>query len=222
MRPFQDIEQAAIARKGSQQALEALLHTPKTAGEIRAITPDRFLSEMSKCVFQAGFSWKVIDAKWPRFEEVFEGFDVGRWSMMHDEDVVHLLKAEGIVAHGPKIKSVGDNARFLQPLAADHGSVGAFFANWQTADYCNNLRVVQKGGSRLGGKTGQVALRRLGIDTPIFSGDVLSALDAEGVVGKMPSSNNDFAAVQAAFDQWHKESGRSLTQISQILALSVG
>lgn len=222
MRPFHEIEQAAIARKGSQQALEALLQTPKTADDIRAIAPDRFLSEMSKCVFQAGFSWKVIDAKWPRFEEIFEGFDVGRWSMMHDEDVEHLLKAEGIVAHGPKIKSVGDNARFLLSLAAEHGSVGAFFANWQTADYCDNLRIVQKGGARLGGKTGQVALRRLGIDTPIFSGDVLSALDAEGVVGKMPSSNKDFAAVQAAFDQWHKESGRSLTQISQILALSVG
>ena len=222
MRPFHEIEQAAIARKGSKDSLSSALLTPKSADDIAQIPADRWLSEMSKCVFQAGFSWKVIETKWPRFEEVFDGFDVGRLSMLHDEDVERLLKADGIVAHGPKIKSVGENARFLQSLAETHGSVGAFFANWKRADYCDNLRIVQKGGSRLGGKTGQVALRRIGMDTPIFSSDVLEALKVEGIVARMPSSNKDFAAVQAAFDQWHKESGRPFTQISQILAFSVG
>lgn len=164
----------------------------------------------------------MIETKWPRFEEVFDGFDVGRLSMMHDEDVERLLKADGIVAHGPKIKSVGDNARFLQSLGDAYGSVGAFFAEWKSGDYCDNLRIVQKGGSRLGGKTGQVALRRIGMDTPIFSNDVIAALQNEGVIAKMPSSNKDFASVQSALDQWHKGSGRPLTQISQILAFSVG
>ena len=142
--------------------------------------------------------------------------------MMHDEDVERLLKVDGIVAHGPKIKSIGENARFLSDLADNHGSVGAFFASWKLPDYCDNLRLVQKGGSRLGGKTGQVALRRIGMDTPIFSNDVIEALKSEGVVTKMPSSNKDFASVQAALDHWHKESGRPLTQISQILAFSAG
>ncbi|WP_288349293.1 DNA-3-methyladenine glycosylase I [uncultured Thalassospira sp.] len=222
MRPFHEIEQAAIARKGSEAALSAALVTPKPRGEIAAIANDRWLSEFSKSVFQAGFSWKVIESKWPRFEEVFDGFDIGRLSMMHDEDVERLLKVDGIVAHGPKIKSIGENARFLRDLADKNGSVGAFFASWKLPDYCDNLRLVQKGGSRLGGKTGQVALRRIGMDTPIFSNDVIETLKSEGVVTKMPSSNKDFALIQAALDQWHKESGRPLTQISQILAFSAG
>ena len=222
MRRFHEIEQAAIARKGSEAALSAALVTPRPRDEIASIANDRWLSEFSKSVFQAGFSWKVIENKWPRFEEVFDGFDIGRLSMMHDEDVELLLKVDGIIAHGPKIKSIGENARFLRDLADKHGSVGAFFGRWKLSDYCDNLRLVQKGGSRLGGKTGQVALRRIGMDTPIFSNDVIEALKSEGVITKMPSSNKDFALIQAALDQWHKESGRPLTQISQILAFSAG
>ena len=31
---------------------------------------------MTRAIFQSGFSWKVIEAKWPGFEEAFDGFDV--------------------------------------------------------------------------------------------------------------------------------------------------
>ncbi|GGB62267.1 hypothetical protein GCM10011505_48610 [Tistrella bauzanensis] len=76
-------------------------------------------------------------------------------------------------------------------------------------------------GNRLGGKTGQVFLRRMGVDSLILSGDVLAALSAAGVVHRMPTSTRDVAAVQAALNQWMAESGHGLTRISQILALSI-
>lgn len=221
MKKFADITKAAAKHKGGADALERLLSAPLSSKKIKAVPDDRWLSAMTMCVFQAGFNWRVIENKWPRFEEVFERFDVGRWAMMHDGDVDRLLATPGIVANGPKIKSVGDNARHLQALVRDHGSAGAYFATWDGATYWANLRALQTNGSRMGGRTGQIFLRRMGVDTLIFSPDVLTALARESVISKMPTSGKDYAAVQSAIDKWQAASGRSLTHISQILAYSV-
>jgi len=77
-------------------------------------------------------------------------------------------------------------------------------------------------GSRLGGATGSYALRRMGVDGFMLSKDVSAALVREKVVDKAPTSKKALAAVQSAFNDWHEESGRPLTQISQVLAMSVG
>jgi len=42
------------------------------------------------------------------------------------------------------------------------------------------------------------------------------------VVDKAPTSKRDLAAVQAAFNRWHDESGRPIAQISRTLACSIG
>lgn len=222
MRSFTEIHQMAAGHHGGAEALEELLTSPLSSDEIRAAPDDRWLSAATKCIFQAGFNWQLIEDKWPRFEEVFEGFDIGRWALMSDIDIDRLLKMEGIVANAAKIASVGDNAAYFLDLARAHGSVGAYFAGWRIADYCTNLRALRRDGARLGGTSGQIFLRRMGVDTLVFSNDVVKALDREGVVAKPPVSGKDLAAVQAAVDQWHGESGRSLTQISQILAYAVG
>ncbi|RMD65416.1 MAG: 3-methyladenine DNA glycosylase [Alphaproteobacteria bacterium] len=222
MRSFREIEALAAERKGGADALQALLSTPLPSREIAKIPDDRWLSAMTKCIFQAGFNWQVIERKWDRFEEVFENFDVPRWSMMSDEDLDRLLKTKGIIANAAKIRAVGANARFLSELSHRYGSAGAHFSDWKREQYCANLRALQKNGARLGGRTGQIFLRRMGVDALIFSPDVLKALSREGVVARMPSSEKDFAAVQSAIDTWAEETGRPLTQISQILALSVG
>ncbi len=203
------------------EALERLLSTPLSPAGIQMIPDDRWLSAMTKCVFQAGFNWQLIEDKWGRFEEVFAGFDIARWSMMSDDDIDTLLTTTGIVANGQKIKSIGGNAQFLTTIARDHGSVGNYFAGWTGETYWQNLRALHKDGSRVGGRTGQIFLRRMGVDTLIFSTDVIKALDREGVIGKIPSSGKDFTTVQTAIDAWRHESGRPLTQISQILAFSV-
>jgi 3-methyladenine DNA glycosylase Tag len=51
---------------------------------------------------------------------------------------------------------------------------------------------------------------------------VCAALVREGVVDKAPISKKDLAAVQAAFNRWHQETGRPYAHLSRILAMSVG
>ena len=75
--PFYKIEQLAADRKGGQSALELLLrdHKPLSTKQLLKLGDDRYLAMMTRCVFNAGFNWKVIEHKWKGFEEAFHGFN---------------------------------------------------------------------------------------------------------------------------------------------------
>jgi len=55
----------------------------------------------------------------------------------------------------------------------------------------------------------------------IASPDMVAALIREGVVDRPSSGKRDLAIIQAAFNHWSGESGRDLTAISRVLAMSV-
>ncbi len=212
----------AARRKGGKTALEALLPAPLAPKQLAAIPDDRWLAMMSKCIFNAGFNWKVVDKKWPGFEEAFAGFNPTRWKYMSDEDFEKLLKDTRIIRHAKKILAVRDNATFLCDLAEAHGSAAKFFADWPSEEYVDLLILLKKRASRMGGNSAQYFLRFMGKDSFILSRDVIAALKREGVINTEPKSQRDLKLVQQAFNQWHEESGRSLTQISKILAFTVG
>ncbi|WP_380055241.1 DNA-3-methyladenine glycosylase I [Falsihalocynthiibacter sp. SS001] len=221
MRTFDEIYDIAAERKGGADALEALIDKPKSLDELLAIPDDRWLSRFARQIFSAGFSWKVIEAKWEGFEEAFHGFDIGRCAFMDDEMFDRLIQDTRIVRHGGKITSVRDNAVFLSDLRAESGSVAKAIAGWPADDYVGLLLMLKKRGSRLGGATGQYSLRMLGVDSAIFSQDVVARLVAEGVIDKAPTSKRAFYQAQDALNKWRAESGRSLTEISRVLAMSV-
>jgi DNA-3-methyladenine glycosylase I len=79
--------------------------------------------------FQSGLSWLTILRKRPAFRRVFHGFDYVRVAEMDHHDVERLLQDASIVRHRRKIESTLNNARKAVDLAAEHGSLGAFF--WQ-------------------------------------------------------------------------------------------
>lgn len=223
-RPFDAIFADAAARKGGPAALEAVLaETPsRTPREIAAIPDDRVLAEMARRIFNAGFSSKVIAAKWPAFESAFEGFNPHACAFLTDEQLEALLADPGIVRNGAKIKAVQANARMVVDLATEHGSAAGFIARWPDADYVGLLEILKTRGSHLGGDSGMRVLRALGKPAFITTKDVVAALIREGVVAKAPGSKRDFAAVQDAFNAWSAQSGRDFTAISRTLALTVG
>ncbi|MEM7058986.1 MAG: DNA-3-methyladenine glycosylase I [Pseudomonadota bacterium] len=218
---FDRLFEMAAKRKGGAAAFEKMLPKIKKPAQLKKIPEDRWLAQMTKSIFQAGFNWKVIDNKWTGFEEAFEGFDVNRWSMMSDEDLDRLLKDTRVVRHAKKLMSVGDNAVFLRDLAQEHGTAAKFFAEWPREDYVGLLQLMKKRGSRLGGNTGQYFLRFMGVDGFMTGGDVVTALIREGIVDKPPSSQRDMAKVQEAFNDWSAQSGRTMAAISRTLACTV-
>ncbi len=222
MRSFQSLYDQAAQKKGGNDVLESLLPTPLSSDELAEIPDDRWLAMMSRCIFQAGFSWKVIEKKWPQFEEAFGGFQPKRWKYMSDDDFDAFLKDTRIVRHATKILAVRNNATFLCDLAEEHGSAAQYFAYWPTEKYVELLIALKKRGCRLGGTSAQYFLRFMGKDVFITSSDVTAALIREGVISSEPKSQRDLRTVQNAFNDWHSESQRPLAHISKVLAFTVG
>lgn len=211
----------AAGRKGGEAALARLIDKPKSAAALARIPDDRWLAEMTRKIFQAGFNWELIDQKWPGFEQAFWSFEIGRCAMMSDEDQDRLTENKGIVRNAKKIVTVRDNAVFLSDIAKEHGSAGAFFGGWPKADYVGLLQILKKRASHMSGSTAQYFLRSMGVDSIVFSRDVTAALIREGVIDKAPSSQRDLRRCQETFDLWLGQGAGGLTEISRTLAMSV-
>lgn len=223
MQAFQVIEDRALAKHGKDRLTEVLKQRchVRSRNEIATTPNDRFLAEATRIIFQAGFNWDVIDKKWPNFETAFNGFDVHYWAMMADEEMGRLMQDASIVRNAMRLASVGKNAVYFKDIITEHGSVGEFFASWDPDQYFENVMAMRKRTNRLGGTSGMIFLRRMGIESIVFSDDVVRALIGNGVVDKLPNSKRDMAATQDAVSTWRRESGRTLSEISQILAMSV-
>ena len=219
MKTYAAIRDMAVARKGEAGLAAHMPDAPEKP--LADWTDDRLLAEFSKRVFQAGFNWKVVETKWPGFETAFHCFDIGRNAFMSDDDFDRHLKDTGIVRHATKILSIRDNAIFLSDLAREHGTAAGYIGSWPKHDTVGLFDLLKKRGSRLGGATGQYALRFAGFENFILSRSVVAALNMAGVIDGAATSKGALAKVQAAFNQWHDESGESHARISRVLAMSV-
>jgi len=222
MKSFDKIEALAGKHHGGPKGVAAALRQWQVDTDVVGKKDAQFLAGMAKAVFSSGFSWEVINKKWPGFEVAFDRFEPKKVAMYGDDKVDALLKDTRIVRNGAKIMATIENARFIAATSKSHGSFGKFLASWPVTDQVGLMDHLKKNASRLGGATCQYFLRFEGWDAFILSGDVVKALIREGVVAKEPTSKKDLAAVQAAFNTWREQSKRPVREISRILALSVG
>ncbi|NQD96385.1 DNA-3-methyladenine glycosylase I [Pseudomonas sp. CrR25] len=221
MRDYKWLNEYCLNRFGSSEALEARLPQPAGADELRALSDDRYLSLISLRIFRAGLKHSLVDAKWPAFEEVFFGFDPQKVVLMGAERLEKLMQDARLIRHLGKLKSVPRNAQFVLDVEREAGSFGALIADWPVTDIVGLWKYLAKHGSQLGGLSAPRFLRMVGKDTFIPTDDMVAALKAQGIIDKKPSSQKDLAAVQAAFNQWHGQSGRPLCQLSVMLAHTV-
>lgn len=221
-RRFGPILKLAAGHHGGEKAALAKSVNTHAVKNLAKVPADRLLSVMTRCVFNAGFNWKVIEAKWDGFEEAFEGFDPGKLAFFGDEMMGRLVSDTRIVRNGQKIRATLENARFVAE-AEREGGFGKLLAMWPGEDQTGLLSLLNKRGARLGGATGQYFLRFAGWDAWIAFGHVCAALVREGVLDKPEAtSKRDLASLQAAINDYHADSGLPRAQISRLLAMSVG
>ena len=87
---FSVIHERALQRKGGEKALAEWMPKKPDHKKLATIGDDRCLSEMTRCVFQAGFVYRVINDKWPQFEEAFWKFDPEKLVLMSPEQLEGL------------------------------------------------------------------------------------------------------------------------------------
>ncbi len=223
MPEFDRIRARAAERKGGDDVLNSLLGAAPVNARLVSLSDDRVLSTMAERVFAAGFVWRVIEQKWPGFEAAFLGFEPRRLLFQPDDFWDDLARDSRIVRNPQKIRSVRENAAFVDRVSRQHGGFGKFLADWPADDQIGLTAYLTKNGSRLGGNTGQYLLRWLGWDTFILSTDMVAALGEAGIdiTGRL-TSKRDLEKVQAQINQWAGETGLSRMHISRILSMSTG
>jgi len=219
---FQPILEAAQRRAGGEAALVRRLPAPKSATALRALGDDRYLSQMSLRIFRAGLRHSMVDGKWPAFEEVFHGFDPRRVRAMNDEDLEALLGDARIIRHWGKIRAVRHNAAALCDLADTMGGMGVYLADWPAGDTVGLWQDMTKRFTQLGGNSGPYLLRMVGKDTFLLTPDVVRALAHWGAYAGKAKGKREQVKIQDHFNGWAAATGRPLSQLSMILALSVG
>jgi len=111
---------------------------------------DGYLEQMTKAIFQAGFSWQVIRTKWPNFQRAFDGFSVERVAAYDELDLERLLADAGIVRNARKIEATIENARTMQQLIAEHGSFYDYLRTLDDLAYEERKKVLTKQFRHLG------------------------------------------------------------------------
>jgi 3-methyladenine DNA glycosylase Tag len=79
-----------------------------------------YLEALSRPVFQAGMSWRVIEAKWEGIREAFAAFDPATVADFGPKEVDGLLADPRVVRSRAKIESTVDNAQAMIELDAEY------------------------------------------------------------------------------------------------------
>ncbi|MFM2477525.1 DNA-3-methyladenine glycosylase I [Celerinatantimonas sp. MCCC 1A17872] len=222
MESYQSLYQRAVERKGSVAALEQLLSKPRTYEELIALEDCEWLEEFTRKIFQSGFYWSVVNAKWAGFREVFWNFSIEKLLLMPPEMLERKASDPQIIRNFKKVKTLRDNCLMIHDIAQKHGSFSTFIANFASEDIVQLWDYLKTHGSRLGGNTGAFALRAMGKDTFILSRDIEGYCRAYEVIDGGLHTKRSHQAIQAMFNQFREQSGRSYQELSQLIAYSFG
>ena len=88
-----------------------------------------YLAVLTKAVLQSGMSWRVVEAKWPGFQEAFAGFDPAAVAAFTEDDIERLAADTRIIRNRRKIEATITNAQAMLDLDGEPGG----FAGWLRA-----------------------------------------------------------------------------------------
>jgi DNA-3-methyladenine glycosylase I len=81
--------------------------------------------------FQAGLSWFTILKRRENFRKAFANFNYKKVAKFTDKDVARLLQDQGIIRHRGKIEAAIENARLVQEIIKEYGSLSAYFWSFE-------------------------------------------------------------------------------------------
>jgi 3-methyladenine DNA glycosylase Tag len=120
---------------------------------------DAYFENMTRVIFLAGLSWKMIDKKWPGFKDAFKGFSVETVARFSDEDVQRLISDENIVRNGAKILATINN------LKKKYGSFQRYLDSLDKSEnYVIVIKELRKEFSRMGHSSARIFLYSVGED----------------------------------------------------------
>jgi DNA-3-methyladenine glycosylase I len=108
--------------------------SPHAPMQIEPKSLSDYLEVMARGIFQAGISWKVVEAKWPGTVEAFDGFDIEKVSAYGLEDIDRLVGDTRIVRNRKKVEAIVGDAGELIAVDREFGGMRKYFASFPDND----------------------------------------------------------------------------------------
>jgi 3-methyladenine DNA glycosylase Tag len=124
---------------------------------------DAYFENMTRVIFLAGLSWKMIDEKWPNFKKAFNNFSITKVAKFGEENIKRLMKDASIVRNQAKIRAAVNNAKQLQNIKKEHGSFQSYLNKLDKSNnYALVIKELGKKFSRLGPSSARIFLYSVG------------------------------------------------------------
>jgi len=95
--------------------------------------PAFFLEHLSRSVFEAGISRRVVEAKWDGIREAFHGFDPARVAEMPPAEIAAVENDSRVIRNKAKIRATVENAREVLAILDSYGSIRGYLASFPDA-----------------------------------------------------------------------------------------
>jgi 8-hydroxy-5-deazaflavin:NADPH oxidoreductase len=95
--------------------------------------PAFFLEHLSRSVFEAGISWRVVEAKWDGIREAFHGFDPAQVAAMPPAEIAAVENDSRVIRNKAKIRATVENAREVLAILDEYGSIRGYLASFSDA-----------------------------------------------------------------------------------------
>ena len=133
--------------------------------ERRPPNNDSYFENMTRIIFQAGLSWKMISNKWPSFKKAFADFSTAKVAKFGDSDLKRLMVDKGIVRNKAKIEAVINNAKEFEKIKEEWGAFQSYLDSLdKSKNYALVIKELGKRFHRLGPSSSRIFLYTVGED----------------------------------------------------------
>jgi DNA-3-methyladenine glycosylase I len=124
---------------------------------------DAYFENMTRVIFLAGLSWRMIDEKWPNFKKAFNNFSIAEVAKFGEENIKRLMNDASIVRNQAKIMAAVNNAKQFQNIKKEHGSFQSYLNKLDKSNnYALVIKELGKKFSRLGLSSARIFLYSVG------------------------------------------------------------
>ena len=121
---------------------------------------------LSKAVFNAGFSYQVVNRKWEGIMEIFHEFDptiISDWTV---DEIAEALESPKIIRNSNKVKAIVSNAKIILELLEKFGSFENYLKSFRDKTYKEKQKILAKQFKWLGPTGAHFFLWSVGEDAP--------------------------------------------------------
>ncbi len=145
---------------------ESSWHPPRWMyREKRPPNDEAYFENMTRAIFQAGLSWKMIGKKWPNFRKAFENFSIEKVAKFDESDLARLMADKGIVRNRRKIEATINNAKEFREIKKEFGSFQSYLDSLdKSQNYALVIKELAKRFQRMGPSSARIFLYSVGED----------------------------------------------------------